>query len=273
MRLAVSCFILCFVLAPGAQAQTPVVTFTPEAQIIPQIADGGDFRTTITLVNIGTVAAGVKVRFFKSSGMVTGATGTVTSAPQAYSIAGLGKVTTVDVTLQPNASSVLETNGDDPVAVSGYAEVDFSGTPGALIGGFAVFRQTVPNRPDQEVTVPMLSRYDLNLRFAVDNTSGYLSCMAVANPSATQTLNATARFYDLRGAAAGSQELPPMPPQTQVLLCTPDFIGAAKGNRGTVAFTAENGQLSVLALRFAPSGSITSVLPVVNRLAPRVGAF
>lgn len=32
-------------------------------------------------------------------------------------------------------------------------------------------------------------------------------------------------------------------------------------------------QVSVLALRFAPSGSITSVLPVVNRLAPRVGAF
>ena len=133
------------VLDPSKSASTIVTlsaTATPVSMA--QLASGGFWTTTITLVNNGTTAAQTHLNFFDDNGspLALPLTFPQTSpTPQPPS-------TTMDRTLNPGASLMIATTGpDNQVTQTGWAQLLTDGT----VGGFAIFSQSVSGRQQEAV--------------------------------------------------------------------------------------------------------------------------
>jgi hypothetical protein len=92
--------------------------------IIAHLADGGSWRTSITLVNLSqTKAATYMLKFYGDSGV-----------PQSFSFEGIGNSATLTGTISAGGSST----GTNTVTTQGWAQCDHFNTTDS-IGGFAVF--------------------------------------------------------------------------------------------------------------------------------------
>jgi hypothetical protein len=224
-----------------------------------QVASGGGWKTSLTLINLAAVSASVKVNFRMDDGRPL-------TLPLATTQRGASETVTTssfDRTLQPGATLLVESEA--PVSAPtfvGWVEVISTGP----VAGFAIFRQRSPDGRDAEGTAPLEATRGSRLVLPFDNVAGFATGMALVNlTSDAVTINATIR--DDSGAQIGLQPFA-VPAMGHTSFALNDRLPVTSGRRGVVEFqTTAGAAIAGLGLRFSPSGSFTSV-PVTIRQQP-----
>jgi hypothetical protein len=220
---------------------------------VAQIASAGHWTTTITLVNNSPTPAQAVLNFFDQNGSPL-------SLPLTFpqtSLADPNPTGTLSRTLNPGATLVIQTTGPDTQPTqTGWAQLLTSGN----IGGHAVFAQTV-GASVQEAVVPIETRNQGDFVLPFNNLGGYDTGVALANAT-TASANIAAIVRDDTGATLQSQTITlPALGQTSFNLAT--RFSAAAQKLGTVEFSAPiGGQITVLGLRFNPTGAFSTVPPL-----------
>ncbi len=220
--------------APLSQ-QTP----NPQTQVIPQVADGGGWSTTIVLANTTTGDLPVQLNFKKAG------------AGGATSQWNLTFQDPVPLTIPAGSARFLRTPGNSGVPLSqGWAEL----VADPRIVGYAIFTSQSGASPAQDSTAPAVSASSRILA-PFDNTTGFVTAIALVNPTASQEIvSVNFRFSD---ASTGTATVT-VPAQGQVTFLMPNQFAATTGKSGLAEFYVSSGTISIIALRGNPSGAITS---------------
>jgi hypothetical protein len=234
----------------GAFTTIPVLTESDTGGgSFAHLAVGGGWQTTIVLVNTGSASASAALNFLDEAGNPLPLS--FTSASQT---AGPPS-TTFETVLNSLGTAVLTSVGDDsqPVQV-GSAELTTNGG----VGGFAIFRSTSNG---QEAIVPLMSGASSASLLWFDDTNGYVTSAAVAN-DASKAASIPVVIRDRNGAVIGQDTLT-LPAHGHTSFSLPARFAATTSQTGTLEFdTPAEGQISVIGLRFTPTGAFTTLPPL-----------
>ena len=144
--------------------------------IIPQIAHGGGWETTIVLTNASVNAASASLTFFQETDGANTTNWNIplfeTNTPQSLSLPASGTL-------------FLHTNGTAGTTTVGWAQLQASST----VSAYAIFTQRVSGRSDQDGTATAAASSDRVL-IPYDNTNGFVTAIAIANTtSSSETLS------------------------------------------------------------------------------------
>src|SRR5579862_8289916 len=123
-----------------------VVVFSGD-RVIPQVVDGGGWKTTFILNNLENTARHIQLVFFRDDG-------TDMFLPIRDGIVAAGDYRNIDLTIPAAATVFFETAGTDPDLLQGWALLRKDNSSDS-IGGMAVFQVTAFNSPESEAAVPM----------------------------------------------------------------------------------------------------------------------
>ncbi len=159
--------------APAAWAQQP----EPGHSSISQIAVGGGWKTTLTLLNLSSTATSVTITFQSDDGLPLPfplvVKGEEASPPLIAS--EVSRVVPAFATLQ------IEMEASPPAqTVTGWADVVRFGA----FAGFAIFRQRGQDGRDSEGTAPLEVTSPPGLLLPFDNSEGFATGIALVNPGA-----------------------------------------------------------------------------------------
>jgi hypothetical protein len=244
------------------------VTFAADTGLVSagsmaQLASGGLWNTTITLVNTGTMAAQVSLNFYGDNGSTLQLP---LLFPQTSSTAPL-LASTVNQTIGAGAELVIQTAGTGSQAtVEGWAQLLTNGT----VGGSAVFAWAAATGT-QEAVVPVENQNVSAYVLPFDYTGGYQTGVAIANLT-NQAVSVPVVLRDATGASLGNAEIPLAAyAHTSFMLAT--NYPAVAGRFGAMELdTPSGGQISALGIRAAPDGAITTV-PVLAEGAVSNGSM
>jgi hypothetical protein len=220
-----------------------------------QIASGGGWKTTLTLVNLSSTQNSVRVA-------LRGDDGRPLTLPLIVTQQGISQQATassVDRTVEAGATLLIESEAPAAAAtLVGWAEVISSGP----VSGYAIFRQRGQDGREAEGTAPVESNRTSSLILPFDNTTGFVTGAALVNLSTEAViLNATIR--DDTGAQSGLQAVA-LPALGHTSFALPDRFSITGSRRGTIEFrNTAGGAITGLGLRFSAS-SFTSI-PVIVR--------
>jgi hypothetical protein len=220
---------------------------------IAQVASAGNWTTTITLVNNGETPAQAQLSFFDQNGSPLPLPLTFPQTP----FSGVTFASTVSRTLNPDATLLIVTTGPNTQPTqTGWAQLISSGN----VSGHAVFAQSVGSGL-QEAVVQIETHNPAAFVLPFDNTAGYDTGVAVANIS-TSAANVKVIVRDGTGATLQTQTLT-LPAQGQTSFNLASRYSQTVKKLGTVEFdTPAGGQISVLGLRFNPTGAFSTVPPL-----------
>ncbi|MCZ2076704.1 MAG: hypothetical protein LC130_17125 [Bryobacterales bacterium] len=221
-----------------------------------QVASGGYWKTTIALINSGTVATQIRVNFFNDSGIPLTLPLTF---PQTPSSAGPLLASTLERTINPGAVLVIESAGPDNLPpLVGWAQLLGTGN----IGGFAVFQQRIGGR-QQEAVVPLENRNARSFLLYFDNTNKFSTGVSLA-ATTTQATNVTVTIRDDAGTVVVSNTIT-LPAQGHTSFDLVERFPLTAQKRGTVEFSSPaSGHITPLGIRFTSDGAF-STIPVVQR--------
>jgi sugar lactone lactonase YvrE len=226
---------------------------------IAQVASGGYWKTTIALVNTGAAPAQVRLSF-------VGGNGSPLILPLAFpqgsdSLAGPMIGSTLDRTVNAGALLVIETSGLDtsPTQV-GWMQLLSNGT----ISCSAVLQQRIGSS-QHEALVSLENRNARSYLLYFDNTSGYMTGIALASVGGgNQGAPVSITIRDDSGTVLLTSTIT-LSAQGHTTFNLADRYPPTLQKRGTIEFgTPTNGQLSVLGLRFNPTGAF-STIPVSTK--------
>lgn len=170
-------------------------------------------------------------------------------------IAGIGSTTGLDVTLPVTEGITIETTGMAGQVQQGWAYIERERADDVL-GGMCVFRARNPGRSDFEAIVPLVSEFDTRFVMFYENTRGYVTSMAIANPSLdTIQVDATIRDEDSNVLDRRQIVLGPFKHEAFSL---PTRWPATANKRGVIEFTSTGWGASAMGLLFNPTGAFTS---------------
>ena len=203
-----------------------------DTQIIPQVADGAGWSTTIVLANKTSTTQTVALSFNMD---------TANGATTPWTLQFLEGGSQSSISLAAGSTLFLHTAGTSTTLTQGWGQVDAA----AGVTAYAIFTQRVPGKPAQDGTAPAVSASS-RILVPFDNTSGLVSAFAVANPNNTaETVQANVRtsdgtFFRHSGDSPrqGTDDLPP-----ERL-----FPGTA-GKSGLAEFYVASGTIAIIALR------------------------
>ena len=227
-----------------------------------QIAAGGGWDTSLTLIDQGTSLAEARIDFSGNAGSALLLP--FTFPQQTFTGTMLGA--TLDQVLNPHAQLIINAAGtlSDPLSL-GWAQLSTAGA----VNGFAIFK----NSSNQEAVVPLETRKAPSYLLAFDNSGTLLTGLAIANLSAAPA-NVNAIIRDDTGTEIGTRtiSLPAQGHQSFLLNALPSGFAVTAGIRGTVEFdTPPNGQISVLGLR--ANGVAVTTLPVLANVGTAGGTL
>jgi hypothetical protein len=227
------------------------VTGLVSAGSMAQLASGGLWNTTITLVNTGTAVAQARLSFFDDNG---NALLLPLMFPQISSTAPL-LASTLDRTIGAGAELVIQTAGTASQATQeGWAQLLANGN----IGGSAVFAWTTAVGT-QEAVVPVETRNPSAFVLPFDYTGGYATGVALANVS-NQAVSVPVILRDDTGASLGAAAAIGLPAYSHTSFMLAGSYPVVAGKRGTMELdTPAGGQVSALGIRATPGGAITTV--------------
>lgn len=227
--------------------------------VLPQVADGGGWQTSITVLNLRTTPTTFSIYCFNDSG-----------SPDEFPWNGIGTSAVVGGTLPGSGSITAQTAGTASATTQGWCEVESPGeTPSDEtendVAAFAIFSY-LPTH--QEVSVAASCWYiEHSLILAYDNTNGYGYGVALVDSAQTvppgqgdDTVDVS--IADQNGNQIATDSFPIAPGSHQTFMLA-DKYPAVANTKGTVTLSMRTTSgwesLSGLGLRFAPSGAITSV--------------
>jgi hypothetical protein len=222
-----------------------------------QVAAGGTWNTTITLVNTSTTAAQVSLNFI-------GDNGSAVQLPVMFPLSGSTaqqSVSTINQTIGAEAQLVIATAGTASQATSqGYAQLTVTG---GAVGGSAVFADTTAAGV-QEAVVPVETRNPNAFVLPFDYTGGHTTGVAVANLT-NQAAVIPVVLRDSTGASLGTAASISLGPNAHTSFLLSTSYPAVAGLLGTLELdTPLGGQIGALGIRAAASGAITTV-PVLAK--------
>ncbi len=226
---------------------TPPPPTLTRSGILSHIAAGGDWNTSMTIVNPSSSAVPVTVAFRNDDGSALSIPVTTTNqgATQSFTAAS------VSATIGPNATLLIST-GQLASTVVGWADVSSTGS----LGGYAIFRQTPQSGSASEGTVPLQTQLPSTITLPYDNTAGFVMGVALANLSTTLA-STTATIWDDSGNQLGTQFIT-IPGNGHTAFVLPNEFPLIAGKRGIVKFQ-NTGGIAGIGLRFSPFGTFTSV--------------
>lgn len=203
-----------------------------QTKILPQFAFGGGWQTTLYFTASTDAAATFAVNFNSDRG-------------SPLNVPAFGG-TFAQVSIPAGGTTVLETSNSGPLS-QGYALVNLP----AGVSGYAVFRQTVPGRPDQEASMTLASP-DRSATVIWDETAFTTAIVVVNLSSNPNPVTLTARGTD--GSVIGTSQII-IAPDGKLVATLSSFPGLSGvvGQRGVVDFTGASGPIAVTALRFGGS--------------------
>ena len=216
------------------------------ASTISQIADGGDWETTLILVNTGSGPAPVSLRFTQPNG-----------TPWTLPVAGTDGVSEYSDIIPAGGSRIIDTAGTAPVLSQGWGEVITSGS----VAGTAIFRQRLSAVRDAEGAVPLSLSSTRKFVLPFDNSQGFVTAMALANQDPTQATVVMVTLRDQNGNVLGNG-LVDLGPSGRNAFVLPAQFSETANAQGVAEFSSPNVDLSALGLRYNPIGSFTSMPPI-----------
>ena len=207
-------------------------TSVPATSALPQLAYGGGWYTALYFANTTGSTLSTTVSFVGNDG-----------APLSVPIAGIGSVSSQTLSVSPGATMILEAPNIGDL-VQGWAEAI---VPQGMVG-YAVFRQSVSGRADQEAVVPLTRESSRTANLIYDDTL-LTTSIAVLNPSSQPTAVSIVA-YGQGAAVLGTAEviLGAREKQALVLNSIPGLSNVA-GSRGLLFLSVLNGDVSALGLR------------------------
>jgi hypothetical protein len=242
----------------GAITTVPVLaTGAASNGSMAQVASGGLWNSTITLVNTSTTAAQVTLNFYADSGAAL-------QVPVIYPLTGSNTPTsasTLTQTIGAEAQLVLETAGRASQATSeGWAQLTASG---GNVGASAVFAWTT-STGSQEAVAPIETRNPTAFVLPFDYTGGYQTGVALANLT-NQQVSIPVVLRDSTGANLGTAAPINLAAYAHTSFMLASSYPGVTGLLGTLELDAPSGgQISALGIRATPGGAITSV-PVLAK--------
>lgn len=215
--------------------------------LLPHIADGDYWASTITLLNMDTEPAQYRLRFFQSRG-----------AALELPLVGIGNRSEVTGTLPVKGSVTIQTAGTSAALKQGFALLDSPN--GKEVNGYGIFRQRLPWREyDFEAVVPLASKYDRFYVMSFDNRAGSTTSMAIVNADPARSAEIQLQFWDENGAVLGQTSLT-LQPLEHMAFATDIQWPFLVNKRGMARFMAPSASLGLpaLVLRFNWSGPFTS---------------
>ncbi|WP_321477963.1 hypothetical protein [uncultured Paludibaculum sp.] len=216
-----------------------------DVQVIPQVADGGGWSTTIVLSNKTSTAQNVTLSFHRAIPETNGTT-------ELWTPPFIESVALPTISLAAGSSLFLHTPGTANTLSQGWGELNAA----AGVSGYAIF-----TAQGQDATAPAVSAAS-RILVPFDNTSDLVTAVAVANPNASaETIQVNIKTSD---GAVSTGALPEMPALGHRAFVLPDLFPATKGKRGLAEFYIASGSFSIIALRFNPTSAFTSA-PVYSQ--------
>jgi hypothetical protein len=225
-----------------------------------QIASGGGWDTTLTLVNTGETTGEARLNLFGNDGTPPELPFTFPQAPATSPLV----VSTLDRTLNANSLLMLDSQQPiNPIAQLGSAQLLTNGA----VGGFAIFKYTPTG---QEAVVPLETGTAPSYVLAFDNTGVLATGVAIANVAA-QPADIPVIIRDDTGAPIGAETIS-LPAQGHASFMLTDNYAVTKGKRGTLELdTPSSGHISALGLR--ANGSALTTLPLLTQAAAGSGSM
>ena len=227
-----------------------------------EAAWSGGWDTTMNLINTGTRIANARLQHFNQNGNLLSLP---LLLPQGSGPPATLLAPSLDQTLYPRATVVIDNPGLDlqPTQI-GSAQLSTDGN----VGGFIRFRY---GPRDQEAALPLETRNASSYVLAFDNANGNATGVALANLTAA-VVNVQVVIRNDAGIQIDSTTLS-LPADGQTAFTLGDQIASTVNLTGTVQFnTPGGGQISVLGMRFPPSGRFTTI-PVVSVADPGNGSM
>jgi hypothetical protein len=228
---------------------------------IAQVASGGGWDTTLTLVNTGAVPAEAQLNIFADN---SGSLSLPLTFLQVPLQAGPLIVSTLQQILSANALLVVDSQQcGTATAHIGSAQLLTTGN----IGGFAVSDYAPTG---QEAVVPLETRNAPSYLLAFDNTGVLATGAAVVNIG-TQAANIPVVIRDDTAAKIGTGTIALAAQGHTSFMLTANYSVTA-GKRGTIEFdTPPAGQISALGLR--ANGAALTTIPALANVASGGGSF
>ena len=232
------------------QAGVGEVLVPDNALLISQfVAGGGQWSMDIFVTNISPTSEGFTMTFYNADG-----------TPRTMPIQSVGAVGSITSTVASGETQLIQTAGSVDLQ-QGWAVLIPNSPNASRLSGFAVFRSTLQTG-SSEAIVPFMDPRQSRYVLLYDNTNGFVTGAALANPSSTLTLSITATVRDQTGQVVGSPAVFVLPPLGRTTFALPDRLPGTAGQRGSILLTG-NGGIAGLGLRFSPQATFTS-FPLVT---------
>jgi hypothetical protein len=232
--------------------------FFIEDVVFPHLATGDGWETEMALVNMGKASQTFGLFFYTQQG--TAMQVTLREMPSGEEFTD----SAFEVSLDSGASTTVVMLDTTPGQLrQGWAVVDYTGNSNR-IGGHATFRQKIAGRADYEALIPMSSYKDFAFMLPVNDSAGFITAMAMCNPSANVASSVLLQLLDVDGIEVARREIT-LNPQQHVAAAVRDWFPQVQGNYATLYVESSTDRLSAVGLRFNTAGGNSfSSVPVLN---------
>jgi len=228
-----------------------------------QIAYGGCYSTTFTLVNMNPQsAANVSMTFYADDGSAL-------VAP----VTGSGNTSTYAFTIQPNSAQDVVLSTTNTNTVEGWASVTVSN--GVEVQGQAVYLCQIAGRPNFEAVVPLSGTGSASciipfppsanpvIIMPFDNTAGlHTTSLAFANTTGVaETI--PIEFDDQSGNKLASDTLS-LGPFAHTAFASTTKYTALTGTKGVLRISASTSTVAVVGFLFNFTGPFTTIIPITQ---------
>ncbi|MGA7410149.1 MAG: hypothetical protein WBW33_06665, partial [Bryobacteraceae bacterium] len=242
--------IVAVALSPAMMAASPKTTRQPKllgigsGSYVPQLLDGGNYRTIIYVQNFGTKAESYILNLKNEDG-----------TPASFHIAELGGTTgSLSGTLQPLAVAVFHTNSGAAVLISqaGWAEFDIFNT-GDDVSVYEIIESADPitgvwTTQSMVVSNELFVSDSEKPLLLFDQTGGVVCGAAVVNPDSYSTASLVLEVLDASGLSVGTATLT-IQPLHHTSFKLGDLLPASVGITGSVRFSnAATDQIAEVAI-------------------------
>jgi len=217
----------------------------PATLVLPHVADGGGFSTSVTFVNRGSTAAEVRWQFRRMN--AEGAA--VEWRPFLLNVDG------PVLRLEPGAAHTIQTRGEGELPASGWASFSVTGS----VGGFAVFQRATGEGQIQEAAIPLGVAAGEAWMVPFDHTGGRVSGLALTNPSGAAAVTVDYVLRDEAGVELKRGTVVDLAREGHTAFVLPEKIPETAGRKGVLELIPRNGAVSSIGLLFLPTGAFTSL--------------
>jgi hypothetical protein len=240
----------------GTDGADPQAILPTALIVFPHLAIGGPWKTILVLVNYGDSSVKGILKVFSSSGNAM--TVSLSDGSRVF------RNSRFEFSLAARQSLFLETVELPAATQTGYATLD---TVGPNLTGYAIFRASLPGRPDLEAVVPGDSSF-IKGTLIFDNTRDFVTSVAIASAnlnSLSDTGELIAEVHSFDGTLLATYRRTVRRGEHFAFETNREWPATAN-RRGTIKLTI-NGLMGCgsLALLFNPSGAVTS--------APLIGEY